>query len=122
MTDNKHNNKRKILLPSTPSISEQAAKSTQNKGLHPTVIGPDKDSRMNSGKTQGAKGCKLPRINLALTPDHYQFVRSLSGASGMSYSDFINAVLEEYKRNHPEAVELAGKLRDTMRGILTEDE
>ena len=88
---------------------------------HRTPSEAEREARINSMRTKGAKGCRLPRMNLALTEDNFQFVRSVGGAAGLTNSEFINSVLDEYKKNHPEAVELSAKLRQSMRDIFPDE-
>lgn len=47
------------------------------------------------GMTQGRKGLKLPRINLAFKVDVYNYVRTMSRVRGQSISDFLDSALRE---------------------------
>ena len=44
----------------------------------------------NKLNTSGRKGLKLPRVNLALAPDMYDYVKTMSKISGMTYTEFID--------------------------------
>lgn len=43
--------------------------------------------------TQGRKGQKSPRMNLAIPEDVYEYIRRESRKEGMTYSEFICAVM-----------------------------
>lgn len=45
-------------------------------------------------QTQGRKGMKLPRINLAFTPSNLDYIRVMAGIRGESMTKFVNRVLE----------------------------
>jgi len=46
-------------------------------------------------KTQGRKGQKTPRMNLAIPEDVYEYIRRESRKQGMTYSEFICAVMRQ---------------------------
>lgn len=45
--------------------------------------------------TQGRKGEKCPRMNLAIPEDVYEYIRRESRRNGMTYSEFICAVMRQ---------------------------
>ena len=47
--------------------------------------------------TQGRKGQKTPRMNLAIPRDVYEYIRRESRKQGMTYSEFICAVMRQRK-------------------------
>lgn len=50
--------------------------------------------------TQGRKGCRQKRINMAFTPSNYSYVKAMSAAAGVTMTKFVNDVLAEYRRSH----------------------
>lgn len=46
-------------------------------------------------RTQGRKGQKTPRMNLAIPEDVYEYIRRESRKQGMTYSEFICAVMRQ---------------------------
>lgn len=48
--------------------------------------------------TQGKKGQKTPRMNLAIPQDVYEYIRRESRKNGLTYSEFICAVMRERKQ------------------------
>lgn len=50
--------------------------------------------------TQGRKGQKAPRMNLAIPEDVYEYIRRESRKNGMTYSEFICAVMRQRQNNN----------------------
>ena len=50
--------------------------------------------------TQGRKGQKTPRMNLAIPEDVYEYIRRESRKNGMTYSEYICAVMRQRKDNN----------------------
>lgn len=48
--------------------------------------------------TQGRKGQKAPRMNLAIPEDVYEYIRRESRKAGMTYSEFICAVMRQRQK------------------------
>ena len=65
-------------------------------------------------KTSGRKGLQLPRINVAFNPDLYAFIRTMARATGQSYTDFINEVMQQYMDTHQELYQKALELRKSL--------
>ena len=54
---------------------------------------------------QGRKGVKSPRINVALTPDNYLYVKVMGHATGRTYQEIINAAVEDHREKNAETYE-----------------
>lgn len=65
-------------------------------------------------KTAGHKGVKLPRINLAFAPDLYDYVRTMSKAAGMTYTEFINKILRDHMEQHADTYQKAIDFRNSL--------
>lgn len=46
-------------------------------------------------RTQGIKGAKLPRINMAFDPDVYQFVRDQARKNSETMTRYVNRTIRE---------------------------
>lgn len=46
--------------------------------------------------TQGIKGAKLPRMNLAFHPDTYNKIKECARAKRMTYSEFLTYLVQNY--------------------------
>lgn len=69
---------------------------------------------MQDLKTTGRKGVKLPRINLAFSPEVYDYVRTMSKVTGMTYTEFINRILKDHMDNHGDTYQQAIKIRNSI--------
>jgi len=63
-------------------------------------------------RTQGRKGEKLPRINMAFTPQNLEYLRVMAGLRGQSVTRYVNALVEQdmvrNKSTYAIAKEIAG--------------
>lgn len=46
------------------------------------------------GATQGKKGHKAPRINMAFNPDNHAWIKTRSKQLGISATEFVNQILD----------------------------
>lgn len=67
----------------------------------------EKAERIAAGKTQGKKGCYMPRINMAFTSENHSFIKIMSRIRGESMTDFCNYCIAQYRAEHPELYERA---------------
>lgn len=66
----------------------------------------EREERAAEMRTQGRKGCKALRINMAFTPQNHTYLETAARRSGMTMTQFVNALLE-YCSTHPETVAAA---------------
>lgn len=57
-----------------------------------------KQSSLTLGSTQGIKGKRLPRINMAFSSETYEYIKRESRIRGLSATAFVNYIIEEYKK------------------------
>ena len=74
----------------------------------------EQEERKAELRTQGRKGCKAVRINMAFTPGNHEFIRVMAKASGKSMTEFTNLVVAAYQREHPELMEQANAFLNTI--------
>lgn len=69
---------------------------------------------MNALQTTGRKGVKLPRINLAFTPEVYEYIKIMAQVRGENLTQFVNHVLkksmEDNKKIYDKAIEFRNAL------------
>ena len=51
----------------------------------------------NIGSTQGKKGQKLKRINMAFSDRNHEYITKESRKRGMSATAFVNMIIDEYR-------------------------
>ena len=79
-----------------------------------TYTAQEADAFLHDRKTTGRKGVKLPRINLAFNPELYDYCRTMARAAGVSYTDFINTVLQQHMDEHAKAYKQAIEFRKSI--------
>lgn len=65
-------------------------------------------------KTAGRKGVKMQRMNLAIKPELYEYVRTICRITGRTYAEFVNAVLEKHLQEHGDLYQQALEMRDKL--------
>lgn len=50
-------------------------------------------------RTQGRKGKKKPRINMAFEPHLYEFIRAEAERQDISLTQFVNEIIEFYRKS-----------------------
>ena len=85
---------------------------TSKKGQQGTASPQEAQERAQDLKTQGRKGCKATRINMAFTPDNHEFIKLMARATGRTMTEFTNDVIAAYRKEHPEFMEKAAGFLD----------
>ncbi len=91
---------------------------TSRKGQQGTASPQEVQERREQMKTQGRKGCKAIRINMAFTPSNHEFIKVLARATGHTMTDFTNIIIEAYRKEHPELMEQANTFLATVNSGL----
>lgn len=91
------------------AVSAAIDKATTKYGQQGAADKEEAQRRANEMRTQGRKGCKLPRLNLSLTPDNQRFIKVLSRATGQTMCEFTNGIITQFRKEHPELEEKAGE-------------
>ena len=87
---------------------------TSRKGQQGTASPQEAAERAAQLKTQGRKGCKAIRINMAFTPENHEFIKVMATISGKTMTEFANLVIERYRTEHPEIFEQAKAIIDQL--------
>lgn len=100
------------------ALTESIRGAATDKGAKVEATEGEKAARVAEGNTQGKKGCKMPRINMALLPDNYQMLKMLSAATGKTITDINNQILTSYVNDHPDILARAKALTDDMKNLI----
>lgn len=87
---------------------------TSRKGQQGTSSPQEAAERAAQLKTQGRKGCKAIRINMAFTPENHEFIKVMATISGKTMTEFANLIVERYRNEHPEIYEQAKAIIDQI--------
>lgn len=79
-----------------------------------TASPQEQRERASKLKTQGRKGCKAVRINMAISPENYEYIKIMSQITGKSMTEFCNIMFEAYRKQHPETFEKAKAILDEL--------
>ena len=102
------------LAQTAAEVFTKAATATSRKGQQGEVSPAEAAERAAALKTQGRKGCKAVRINMAFTPDNYEFVKVIARAKGKTMTEFTNSIIQQYREEHPELMEKAQAFIDSL--------
>lgn len=69
---------------------------------------------MDQLKTNGRKGVKLPRINVAFTPEVYMYVTTMAQVRGQTITQFVNHILRASMEENRELYEKAIEFRNSL--------
>lgn len=89
-------------------------KAVSNYGQQSTASAEEIAERKAAGRTQGRKGVKADRINMAFTSGNYEFIKVMARATGNTMTDFTNIVIAAYRKEHPEIMEQAQHFLDVV--------
>lgn len=93
-----------------PDTQEEPKKNRPRK----TYTAQEAQEFSNSLQTKGRKGVKLPRINLAFSQENYDYVRTMSKAAGMTYTEFIDKILRDHKEAHADTYQKIIDIRNSL--------
>lgn len=96
----------------TSKVYGNIEQATSEKGQQGTASPQEAAERAAELRTQGRKGCKAIRINMAFTPDNHEFIKVMAKISGKTMTEFTNLVVERYRNEHPEIYEQAKAIID----------
>lgn len=98
----------------TPETQEKVQKQRKRYKDRKEYTEEEAEAFINSFKTSGRKGLKLPRINLALSPENREYVQTMARVRGESYTEFINWLIKSHKDENLEIYKKAHEFLDTM--------
>lgn len=101
----------------TGRVIDQIAEATRKTGQQDTAPAEEIAERQAIRRTQGRKGAKQPRVNLALSSANYDYVRTCARAAGITQISFINDIIDQHRITHPEEYEKAKQLQEELKTI-----
>lgn len=102
----------------TEAIAEdpgQDPSGTHKRKPRKTYTEEEKAAALNSQQTTGKKGIKMPRINLAFTPDNYEFIKVMAQVRGQTQTAFINEILTIARENNADLYKKAIAFRNNFK-------
>lgn len=102
------------IAEATASETQEIAEKNHVKRERKTYTDAEMQEFLSTLKTAGRKGVKLPRINMAFTPELYDYVRTMSRVSGITLTEFVNRVMKQYMEEHREDYDRAIEFRNSL--------
>lgn len=81
--------------------------------FHDGTSAEDK-AALESLRTGGRKGLKLSRINMAFTPENYDYIKTMSIVSGQNLTEFVNKIIKQHREEHGDLYQQAVKFRNSL--------
>lgn len=94
--------------------TQEAQEVTEARKERKTYTAQEAEEFLQDMRTAGHKGVKLPRINLAFSPEVYDYVKTMSKAAGLTYTEFINRILLDHKAKHIDTYQQAVDIRNSL--------
>ncbi len=89
----------------TGRVYSEIEQATSDKKNRSKASVQEQKERASAMKTQGRKGCKAKRINMAFSPENYDYLMSLSVYTGKTLTETCNMILRTFEKEHPEITE-----------------
>ena len=71
--------------------------------------------RQETLKTQGKKGAKAQRFNMAFTPSNLDFIRTMSKLKGQTMTQFVNEIIDKERKAQDSLYKQVKALSDTYK-------
>lgn len=98
----------------TNKIFKSIEQSTSRKGQQGKASPQEAAERASKLKTQGRKGCKAIRINMAFTPENHEYIKVMAKVTGKTMTEFANLAIERYRTEHPDLYDQAKSIIDQL--------
>lgn len=76
-----------------------------------TYTEQDAQQYLDAQDTSGRKGLKLPRINMAFSPQNYDYIQTMARVRGETLTTFVNRILDESREKNNELYQSAIEFR-----------
>lgn len=79
-----------------------------------TYTDQEAQDALHNLKTAGRKGLHLPRINLAFSPEIYEYIQIMSRVRGESMTEFVNLAVSQHMEEHRDVYDKAIEFRNSL--------
>lgn len=99
----------------TEATAEPAQQAQEVQNTRKTYTAQQAQEMRQAGTTQGRKGCKAIRINMAFTPDVHEYIKTMARVRGESVTDFTNYVFRQSMEENAALYEQAKAFQKTFK-------
>lgn len=96
------------------AVIRKLEQGASNKGQQGEATPQEAAERAAALKTQGRKGCKAVRINMAFSPENHEFIKTMARISGKTMTEFANLCIQKYREEHPDLYEQAKQIINSL--------
>ena len=96
------------------AAEQETAAEQQKRKERKTYTEQEAEEILKTLRTSGRKGVKLPRINMAFSPEIYNYVQIMSRVRGESMTDLVNLALRQHMEGHRELYDRAIEFRNSL--------
>lgn len=82
------------------AVGSAAKKAANGRGQQARASEAEQEQRRNEGRTQGRKGCKIGRLNMAFTPENLEYLDKMKEATGWNKTKLVNSMLDIYREEY----------------------
>lgn len=100
----------------TERVFNAVEQATGQAGQQDTASPEEIKERQSTLRTQGRKGCKAIRINMAFTPENHRFIKVYASSTGQTMTEACNQMID-YVRQDPAFLE---KAMQQLKDLLTQ--
>lgn len=99
------------------AITEATAEPQAQEVQHPRKVYSEQQAQemRQAGTTQGRKGCKAIRINMAFSPEIHEYIKVMARVRGESVTDFTNYVFRQSMEENAELYEKAKAFQESFK-------
>ena len=109
---------RNALADATADTAADAAQEVQEvqqtRKTRRTYTKEETQEYLSDFRSSGRKGVKMPRINMAFTPENYEYIRIMSRVRGENLTEFLNVLVKKSMEENREVYEAAIKFRNSI--------
>lgn len=98
----------------TTARDDLSTETVKKRKSRKTYSEEERKELLSSGNTSGRKGVKLSRINMAFTPENYDFIQTMARVRGETLTSFVNDMVTKYREEHGELYRKALEFRESL--------
>lgn len=102
------------------AIADATAQDTQEvheRKARRTYSDAETQDALDTLSTQGRKGMKALRINMAFAPELHSYIQTMSKVKGQTLTEFVNEIVRQHYEQNRETFEKAQELIKSLRSL-----
>lgn len=100
--------------PIVHEVHEEHTERVKRNKFRKTYTPEEKAQFLSDLKSRGRKDVRLPRINMAFSPENYEYIRTMAQVTGLNLTQFVNNLIKQHREEYHAEYEKAIQFRDLM--------